>query len=42
MKIFLEIMNRLDKNAFHQRLGEFMIQTKTFSNVKVRFLRILC
>ena len=29
-------MNRLDKNAFHQRLGEFMIQTKTFSNVKVR------
>ena len=32
-------MNRLDKNAFHQRLGEFMIQTKTFSNVKVRFLK---
>ena len=32
-------MNRLDKNAFHQRLGEFMIQTKTFSNVKVRFYK---
>ena len=34
-------MNRLDKNAFHQRLGEFMIQTKTFSNVKVRLTLFL-
>ena len=37
-RIINEILERIDKTVFHQRLGEFMLKTKTFSEIKVTLI----
>ena len=34
-QVIEEIMRKIDKAKFHQCLGEMMVQTKTFSLIKV-------